>query len=67
MIQLVQNRRLVIHMTSLVRTPASISCLEDLQSNLPPMLHDSVFAVVAAITAFITLVYMIPPFKKGIP
>lgn len=51
----------------LEHTPAPVSCLEDFQSNLPSMLHDSIFAITATVAATIAFVDMIPSLDECIP
>ena len=63
----VHCRRLVVSIAFLQRTPAPITGLEDLQSDLPPMLDDSVLAVATTVAASIAFVDVISSVDKRIP
>lgn len=52
---------------ALQRTPAPVNCLEDLQSNLSSMLHDSILTITAAVAAAVAFINMISSIEKRIP
>lgn len=49
------------------RTPASIRCLKNFQSDLPSMLYDSIFAITITVATAIAFVDMVSSFDKRIP
>ena len=53
-------------MAHLKRTPASVESLKNLQSDRPPMLNHSVFAVTITVAFFIAFVDMISALDESI-